>query len=152
MGFSRRGPVTRTNSIFHKDGYVTCPFSTNSWTDDEYFTIDSKQFYLVEGRCWRVHNDQATRGRVHLNIRTELRSQDNGIYTQVAHGRTALLHILLFYAETVAVGLTTDHLLHFTDNRKSSVDFIPQPENTGRGAALFHKGRKNRIGVIDVAI
>lgn len=127
----RRGPVTMENIIIHKNGSVSCPFSTNSYTDDEYFTIDYINLSAVLGRSWRVHNDHASSGGVHYNIRT-----GNGVTG------TILLHRLIHNTE--AGHLEVDHLLHFSDNRRASVDFVTKEENTRRGAAIYHKGYKNR--------
>ena len=128
----RRGKVTKDNSIFHANGSVSCPFSTNSHTDDEYFTIDSDLFYLVEGRSFRVMNDSAHKGTTHYVIATDFPKKGTR------------LHWLLYHEQTIAIGLTTDHLLHWTDNRRASVEFIEMRENLKRGAAIYHAGRKTR--------
>jgi len=131
----KRGKVTRENSIFHKNGSVSCPISSNKYTEDEYFTIDQDKFHLVEGRSWSVLNDSSHKGGVHYNIRSKL------------HGKTECLHWVLYRKETLDVGLTTDHILHWTDQRRCSVEFISMHENLRRGAALYHKGRKFRSKV-----
>ena len=67
--------VTRENSIFHNNGSVSCPISSNKYTRDRYFTIDQDKFHLVEGRSWSVLNDSSHRGGVHYNIRSKQNSK-----------------------------------------------------------------------------
>lgn len=141
MTFRRRGPVTKENSIFnYKEGYVACPISTNKWTDDEYFTIDILEFPKAEGRFFCVVNDSSHDSNTHYVLHTRKKKGD-----YINKGSMTCLHWLLFYDDSIAKGLTTDHLLHWTDNRSGSVQFISMAENASFGAALFHKGHKNRI-------
>jgi hypothetical protein len=126
----KRGPVTMDNIIIHDNGSVSCPFSTNSYTEDEYFTIDIASLDHVLNKSWRVHNDHSSINCTHLNIRTGGNSD------------TTLLHRLVF--ENELQGLEVDHLLHFTDNRRASVEFVTKEENSRRGAAIYHRGHKNR--------
>lgn len=128
----RRGPVTIDNSIFHKDGSVFCPISTNSHTEDEYFLIDQEDFDLVVGHSWCVENDNAHVGRYHYRISSRI---------STIKWR---LHSYLFYIESIAVGLEVDHLDHFTDNRKCSIDFVTKEENVRRGAAAGHTSKNTR--------
>lgn len=128
----KRGKVTRENSIFNKNGSVLCPLSSNKYTSDEYFIIDSDLFYLVEGRSWSVLNDTSHKGGVHYNIRAGV------------DGKVKCLHWVLFHKETIEVGLSTDHLYHWLDNRRSSVDFVSMKENLKRGSAMYHGKKNNR--------
>lgn len=146
MTFRRRGPVTRNNSVFNlKAGTVACPLSTNKWTEDEYFTIDIEKFEEVEGRTWysvitgRVRGDNAEDG-CRYDVRTRRRSSDKN----QSKCHDSILHHVLFWEEANAIGLEVDHVLHWTDNRRSSVQFIPPALNKKLGAALFHHGKKNR--------
>lgn len=156
MTFRKRGPVTRQNSIFNYEaGTVACPLSTNSWTDDEYFTIDIEKFELVEGMWWCVNNVGSTLGTENYRIigttprdlvpESKLKfakkfgsNHDDGSRVRF------YLYQLIFGEEANALGLVVDHILHWTDNRRSSVDFVTPPENSRRGAALFHHGKRNR--------
>lgn len=124
----RRGKVTRENSIFSKNGSVLCPLSSNKYTNDEYFIIDADLFHLVEGRSWSVLNDSSHKGGVHYNIRARI------------EGKTVCVHWVLFYKQSIAKGLTTDHLYHWLDNRKASVEFVTRRVNSARGAAAYHNG------------
>ena len=128
----RKGPVTKENAIFSKHGSVLCPFSTNSLTEEEYFLIDADMFKHVEGRSWYVMNTRSHVGETHLTIVSN------------SPKRGSRLHWVLYQEETLDVGLSTDHLYHWTDNRRDSVEFVPLSENQSRGAAAYHSGRKNR--------
>jgi len=123
----RRGKVTRENSIFSKNGSVLCPLSSNKYTDDEYFIIDADLFHLVEGRSWSVLNDASHKGMTHYNIRAWV---DGGV---------KCLHWVLFQKQTLAKGLTTDHLYHWLDNRRASVEFVSFGKNASRGPAMYHR-------------
>lgn len=129
----RRGPVTTSNSIFSSGGSVLCPFSTNSLTQEEYFLVDVDKFPLVEGRSWYVMNTRSHVGDTHLVIVTNNPKPGTR------------LHWLLYEKETIQVGLSTDHLYHWTDCRRASVEFVPIQLNQSRGAAAFHSGRKKRV-------
>lgn len=131
----KRGPVTRINSIFHENGSVSCPFSTNSLTEDEYFTIDTADFDKVVGRSWYVHNNRQP------DIRTSYKPE----LDPPRESDCTLLHQLLFREDTVDVALQTDHVLHWTDNRRSSVEFVTPAENKRRGPALYHKTKSTKI-------
>lgn len=135
MQIRRRGPVTIENSIFHGDGSVSCPISTNKWTRDEYFTIDADSFPLVVGRTWYVNNTRISHGDLHFDIRTGKRESDPNYATGT---RDTLLHQLLHWGEANAVDLEVDHVLHWTDNRRCSVEFVTRAENVRRGRALYH--------------
>lgn len=128
----RRGKVTRENSIFNKNGSVLCPLSSNKYTSDEYFIIDSDLFHLVEGRSWSVLNDSSHKGGVHYNIRARV------------EGKMKCVHWVLFQEETIDIGLTTDHLYHWLDNRRSSVAFVSMEENLKRGPAAYHRKSRKR--------
>lgn len=129
----RKGKATWSNVIVHSNGTTSVPFSTNSLTSDEYFTVDTERLSVVLGRSWRAHNDSSHKGRMHINIRTG--NSKTG---------TFLLHRELFEAELQDTELEVDHILHWTDNRASSVEFVEKSENVRRGAAVYHRGRKNR--------
>ncbi len=123
--------VTKENSKFdYVAGMVLCPISTNKWTDDEFFIIDIPNFSLVEGRCWSVNNDMSHLGKNHYSLRAGV------------DGKPVKLHTHLFREESVISGLQVDHLLHWTDNRRSAVDFVTHEENASRGPALLHEGSR----------
>lgn len=153
MTFRLRGPVTRENSIFNYEaGTVACPISTNKFTDDEYFTIDIRKFSRVEGQHWHVKPQQKN-GDTVFRLRTWLSIADSPVTGQVdiPRNRTGVyLHQLVFHDE-VPDAMVVDHELHWTDNRRASVDFVTNAENVRRGAALFHHGKRNRRTKIRVA-
>lgn len=132
MSIRRRGPVTRANSIFHENGSVSCPLSTNRWSNDAYYTIDASMFHLVEGRCWYVQ--RTNQFQSHTDIRSRCPET----------GKLLLLHQVLYGGEANARGYVVDHLLHWTDNRRQSVEFVTQQENIRRGGAIYHPGRQHR--------
>ena len=128
MGFRDRGPVTRKNSIFIGD-YVFCPFSTNKWTDDEYFLIHSSHFSLVESRSFSVQSSGRWLG--HLYVSTWRKSTDANP-TNTLH-RNIRLHALLYGTTVYPKNLVVDHRAHWTD--QINVDFVPQKKNVSRGQA-----------------
>lgn len=134
MTFRRRGPVTRDTSVFHSGGSVSCRISTNKWTADEYFTVSENHFRKLEGKHVWVNNSHAHLGGTHYQLQTK-----HG-------GKTVLLHSYLYPEESVGSGLTVDHVLHWTDNRPESVEFVTRETNSSRGAALFHNHVKQHRG------
>lgn len=143
MTFRGRGPVTTDNIIVQGDGTIAVPFSTNSHTGDEYFLIDADKLMLVIGRCFYAHNDDAYKKvpSKHYSIRSDSYRSEYG---------TPLVARVLHMENILPDDLTVDHCFHWTDCRRVSLDFVPAPENSRRGAAVYHRGRRKRTGVNNV--
>lgn len=144
MLFKNRGPVTRNNSIFHDNGTVSCPISTNSWSSDQFFTIDASKFSLVEGLYWHTKPQRAN-GDTVLRMRAWINKEECPVSGQKGSNPNktgAYLHQLLFHVECPS-DQVVDHIFHWTDNRRASVQFVTREENTRLGAALFHHGKRN---------
>lgn len=134
---SRRGPVTREQLIYQGDGSVAVPFSTNRWTRDEYFLVDADYVPLIVGNYFYVNNDDVySRERNHFSVRCTAWRREFG---------TDLVARILHQPGD---SLTVDHCYHWTDNRRASVEVVTISENVRRGAALYHSGRKNRVGKV----
>lgn len=124
--------VTLDNVIILPNNTAICPISTNKHSPERHFTIDADKLYLILGKSWSVLNDSSHRGAVHLVLRSGY------------GGKVKLLHRVLFADELDGTDLTVDHLLHWTDNRRVSVDFVPMRENARRGKAVYNPSRRRK--------
>lgn len=122
--------VTLQNIIMLPNNTAICPISTNRHTADRHFTIDADRLHLVLNRSWSVLNDCSHKKGQHLVIRSN------------KGGKVELLHRVLFAEELKGTSLTVDHLLHWTDNRRVSVDLVTMEENTRRGRAIYNPSRR----------
>jgi hypothetical protein len=124
--------VTLDNVIILPNNTAICPISTNKHSKEKHFTIDADKLHLVLGRSWSVLNDSGHKGATHLVLRAKI------------SGKAQLLHRILFENELQGTELTVDHLLHWTDNRRVSVDLVSMEENASRGKAVYNPSRRRK--------
>lgn len=120
------------NVVILPNNTAICPISTNKHSEERYFTVDADRLYLILGKSWSVLNDSAHKGAVHLVLRAGY------------NGKAKLLHRVLFADELDGTDLTVDHLLHWTDNRRISVDLVTMSENARRGKAIYNRSIKKK--------
>lgn len=121
------------NVVILPNNTAICPISTNKHSEERYFTVDADKLHLILGKSWSVLNDSAHKGTVHLVLRASY------------NGKAKLLHRILFADELdKQADLTVDHLLHWTDNRRISVDLVTMSENARRGKAIYNRSTKKR--------
>lgn len=152
MPYLKRGPVTRATSIFHTDGTVSVPISSNRWNHITHVLIDQDRFHLVEERYINYRSPGGTKkygSTFELAITITLPEAEllGRTYTPGKGGKNIQLHRWLFQEELLAdLTLTVDHLIDRTDNRRCAVQFISDLENKRLGKPGFRNRAARGLG------